>query len=96
MEGMKNACFWLALLIAAPLAAQPVPSQESQPPQTGWRERTPEERAAWREERRRLHEAWREMSIEERHRLRRDIRDAGEQLYPRHGFSHRRHERGSP
>lgn len=34
-----------------------------------------------REERRQRHEAWRQMSPEERHRLRSDIRDAGRSIY---------------
>lgn len=36
-----------------------------------------------REERRQRREAWRQMTPEERHQLRRDIRDAGHMLYPR-------------
>ena len=42
-----------------------------------------EERERLREEARRRREAWQQMSPEERHQLRRDIRDAGQALYPR-------------
>ncbi len=44
---------------------------------------TPEERAAWREARRARREQWRQMSPEERHQLRHDIREAGHDLYRR-------------
>jgi len=47
------------------------------------RDMTPEEREAWREERRQRREQWRQMSPEERYQLRRDIRDAGREIYPR-------------
>lgn len=54
----------------------------------------PAVRPAWRdmtdEERRRQREAWRRMSPEERHQLRRDIRDAGAEIYKR------RHGRHAP
>lgn len=43
---------------------------------------TPEQREQFREERRQRREAWMQMSPEERHQLRRDIRDAGQRLYP--------------
>lgn len=42
-----------------------------------------EERMGHREEARQRREIWRQMSPEERHRLRSDIRDAGQSLYPR-------------
>lgn len=45
-------------------------------------EMSPEERAAWREERRQRREAWKQMSPEERRQLRRDIREAGDAIYP--------------
>ena len=47
------------------------------------RELSPEQREQFREERRQRREAWQQMSPEERHQLRRDIRDAGQTLYPR-------------
>lgn len=41
-----------------------------------------EERERRRDEARRRREAWQQMSQEERHQLRSDIRDAGQALYP--------------
>ncbi len=41
-----------------------------------------EERIERREENRQRRDAWRQMSPEERHRLRSDIRDAGRSIYP--------------
>lgn len=49
---------------------------------------TPEQREQWREERRQRREQWQQLSPEERHQLRRDIRDAGQTLYPRRGPRH--------
>ncbi|MDX9994147.1 MAG: hypothetical protein RBS28_02405 [Rhodocyclaceae bacterium] len=43
---------------------------------------SPEERMERREENRQRRDSWRQMSPEERHRLRSDIRDAGRSLYP--------------
>lgn len=72
---------------ALPAGAQDVPAP---PPPAGWqaperpmRDLSPEERAQWRESREQRREAWRQMSPEERHELRRDIRNAGQELYPR-------------
>jgi uncharacterized membrane protein len=72
-------------------AALPAYGQESPPPlpPAGQELRmplhvlTPEQLEQWREERRQRREAWQQMSPEERHQLRRDIRDAGHALYPR-------------
>ena len=47
------------------------------------REQLRDERHRLHEERRQRRESWQQMSPEERHQLRRDIRDAGETLYPR-------------
>lgn len=44
---------------------------------------SPAERAAWREERRQRRAAWKQMTPEERRQLRRDIREAGDAIYPR-------------
>jgi hypothetical protein len=45
------------------------------------RQLLPEDRMQHREEARQNRENWRQMSPEERHRLRSDIRDAGRSLY---------------
>jgi hypothetical protein len=52
-------------------------------PHTPMRDLSPEQRDQVREERRQRREAWQQMSPEDRHQLRRDIRDAGQTLYPR-------------
>lgn len=60
--------------------AQPPPDADGRLPQQRTLLELIEER---REEARRRREAWRQLSPEERHQLRRDIRDAGDALYPR-------------
>jgi hypothetical protein len=54
--------------------------------QRSWGDPSAADRERWREERRERRDAWQHMSPEERHRLRRDIRDAGQAIYPRHGL----------
>lgn len=50
---------------------------QMQRPLRDWRDASPDQREQWRDERRQRRDAWRDMSPEERHQLRRDIRDAG-------------------
>jgi len=64
-----------------PAAQAPAPPRHEYHHGAHLRDMTPEERAAWREERRARREQWRQMSPEERHQLRRDIREAGRDLY---------------
>jgi hypothetical protein len=67
-------------LMPPPLPPQPALSPLGQEPRI---QLTPEQLEQWRIERRTRREAWQQMSPEERHQLRRDIRDAGHELYPR-------------
>ena len=91
---MKSAVRFLALLCLAAAttvaAAQYAPRQHEDARQMRreMREFTPERREQWREERRERREQWMQMSPEGRHQLRRDIRDAGRDLYQQ------RHHRG--
>ncbi|MFN3883681.1 MAG: hypothetical protein ACK4Q4_02850 [Rhodocyclaceae bacterium] len=63
--------------------APPLPPVQPGPheaPRGSWRDLTPKQRERWREwreERRQQRDFLREMSPEERHQLRRDIREAG-------------------
>lgn len=94
---MKKSRAVFLLLSLSCLAALPARGEEAQryPPgyfgqeqRQPWRELTSEQRELVREERRQRREQWQQMSPEERHQLRRDIRDAGQALYPprgRHG-----------
>jgi len=81
--------FLLCSLALSSVRAEEPPARTMEPPHPGRRHgesphgMTPEERAAWREERRARREPWRQMSPEERHQLRRDIREAGDAIYPR-------------
>lgn len=85
------------LLLCLSAALLPAWAQEVPPP-SGYPERvqrmpmrdglSAEERERMREAGRERREAWRQMSPEDRHQLRRDIRDAGRSLYPR-GRPHR-------
>jgi len=92
---MKNLARLLLLLwaclLAGSAAAQypppPPPGDERAWPRGG-REFAPQDADAWREARRSRREMWQQMSPEERHQLRRDIRDAGRELY-RRGPMHR-------
>lgn len=88
----KSACaFLLLMLTALPHAgAQDAsPPPHLPPPPFGEQRQmrphafAPEQHEQWREERRQRREALQQMSPEERHQLRRDIRDAGQTLYPR-------------
>jgi hypothetical protein len=67
----------------------PLPPAGWQVPERAMRELSPEERTQWRESREQRREARRQMSPEERHAFRRDIRNAGRELYP-HGQRHGR------
>lgn len=86
----KSAVLFLLLSLSAtlPVCAQDVPPPPPVPPfgqepRFQLRSLTPEQLEQWREERRLRREAWQQMTPEERHQLRRDIRDAGHALYPR-------------
>lgn len=93
---MKNAASRLSVfsLLAAitlvsraqglPLPPPPPPGPAGDPAQMDrrWHDMSPEQRQQWRDERRQRRDARRQMSPEERHQLRRDIRDAGQALYP--------------
>lgn len=50
-------------------------------PMSDWRDLSPEQHEQRREERRQQREARRQMSPEERHQFRSDIRDAGRSIY---------------
>ncbi|MEW6164660.1 MAG: hypothetical protein AB1642_06335 [Pseudomonadota bacterium] len=85
----KSAVLRLSLLLCACLSAAhaqetPQPGADRQgdmrPP---LRALSSEERGEFREAHRQHRESWRQMSQEERHALRRDIREAGRSLYPR-------------
>lgn len=87
--GMKKAAHLLALLclaaattVASAQFAPPRQDRDDRRPPREMRDSAPEQREQWREERREHREQWRQMSPEERHQLRRDIRDAGRDLYP--------------
>ncbi|MDP1653265.1 MAG: hypothetical protein Q8L56_11140 [Rhodocyclaceae bacterium] len=83
-------CLSVTAFAAAAQSAPPPPppGYYGQMPRGPMRDLSPEQREQWREERRQQRrEEWREMSPEDRHQLRRDIRDAG-RLYPR-GPRHR-------
>jgi uncharacterized membrane protein len=78
------------ILLLALSAALPAWGQDAPLPPAGYRERMPlrdglssEERERMRDTRQERRDAWRQMSPEDRHQLRRDIRDAGRTLYPR-------------
>lgn len=76
-------------LAAGAQPAPPPPGYQGPGPGYGQGQRGPmrDLSAEQREDRRREHrqrrEVWQQMSPEERHQLRRDIRDAGQELYPR-------------
>lgn len=89
---MKRAARLLALLCLA-AATSLAQAQFAPPRQDGdareahrlrrdLRESAPEQREQWRDDRRERREQWMQMSPEERHQLRRDIRDAGRDVYP--------------
>lgn len=87
MKAFRHLLLPVFLCVAA-FAAQ----GQDAPPPPGFPERgraalrgelSPEERELRREEHRRRHEARRQMSPEERDQLRRDIRAAGREIYPR-------------
>lgn len=76
----------LCLAAATPVAqAQFSPSQdeEARRMRREMRDFTPERREQWREGRRERRDQWLRMSPEERQQFRRDIRDAGRDIYPR-------------
>lgn len=80
--------FLLLMLSALPYAgAQPAPRPSDGQRQLRAHDFSPEQREQWREERReerrQRREQWQQMSPEDRHQLRRDVREAGQSLYPR-------------
>jgi Spy/CpxP family protein refolding chaperone len=90
MKKLVRAFLLLCMCVIAPVVhaqqyGPPPPPAGFQGPGQGvpMRELSPEQREQFREERRQRREAWQQMSPEERHQLRRDIRDAGQTLYPR-------------
>jgi Spy/CpxP family protein refolding chaperone len=89
--GMKKTVLILLLCCLA-AAAVPVAAQDAPPPgQFGrgaqmreqMREQMHEMSPEQREARQQRRDTWQQMSPEDRHQLRRDIRDAGQTLYPR-------------
>lgn len=96
----KHASIFLLCCLAAaafPVAAQDAPSPgqfgrgANMPMREQMREMSPEQREQMREARQQRRETWQQMSPEDRHQLRRDIRDAGQTLYPRGGGGRRHH-----
>lgn len=80
--------FLLLMLTALPYAgAQPAPRPFDGQRQMRPHDLSPEQRGQWheerRDERRQRREALQQMSPEERYQLRRDVREAGQSLYPR-------------
>ncbi len=76
--------FLLLMLSALPHAgAQPAHRPPDGQRQMRPHDFPPEQREQWREERRQRREQWQQMSPEDRHQLRRDVREAGQSLYPR-------------
>lgn len=90
----------ISLSALAPAAqAQDGPPQLPQPggygagqraPMSDWRDLSPEQHEQRREERRQQREARRQMSPEERHQFRSDIRDAGRSIYHPQGQGRQR------
>ncbi|GAB1393708.1 hypothetical protein MASR1M60_18720 [Rhodocyclaceae bacterium] len=84
MKKAALALLWFCLLPAlAQERPRPVPPYEQTHERQARGEATVESRRQWHEERRQRREALQQMSPEDRHQLRRDIRDAGRTLYLR-------------
>jgi hypothetical protein len=76
-------CVLSAAFAAAAQDVSPPPGMYGQMHGQRMRELSPEQREQVREARQQRRDTWQQMSPEDRHQLRRDIRDAGQTLYPR-------------
>jgi len=92
MKALVTILILCSLSAALPAAAQDAPlspGMYGQMQRQPMRDLSPEQREQMREARQQRRDAWQQMSPEDRHQLRRDIRDAGQTLYPRGGVGRR-------
>ena len=92
MKALVTILILCSLSAVFPAAAQDAPLSQGmygQMQHQPMRDLSPEQREQMREARQQRRDAWQQMSPEDRHQLRRDIRDAGQTLYPRGGGGRR-------